>query len=71
VDKLSRADLIEQGIRGDAIGDLASGQKKSDRTAITIGQGVDFGCATAARASDRLAPLPPFPPEAQRCAFTA
>ena len=48
VDKLNRADFIEQRIRGDAIRNLAAGQKESDRTAIGIGQGVDFGGTTAA-----------------------
>ena len=32
---------------------------------------MDLGGASAARAPDRLGPLPPFPPEAERCAFTA
>ena len=71
VNDLGRGDLIEQGIRGDAIGDLAAGEQKGDRATVAVGQGVDFGRASAARAADRLAPLPPFPPEAQRCAFTA
>jgi hemolysin D len=36
-----------------------------------IGQRVDFRRATAARAANGLIFLPPFPPEAERCAFTA
>lgn len=71
VDQFGRADVIEQRIGGDAIGHLAAGEKKSDRTAIQIGQGMDFGRAPAARASDCLTLLPPFPPEAHRCALTA
>jgi hypothetical protein len=27
---------------------------------------MDFGCTPAARSTDRLTALPPFPPEAQR-----
>ena len=63
--------LIEQGVGGDAIGNLAAGQQERDGAAVLVGQGMDFGRASAARAADRLAALPPFPPEAQRCAFTA
>ena len=59
-------EMIEQGIGGDAIGHLAAGQQERDRAAQTVGQGVDFGGASAARAADRLAALPPFPPAAQR-----
>ena len=56
---------------GLAIGDLAAGQQEGDRAAEIIGQGVDLGRAPAARAADRLIALPPLPPDAERCAFTA
>ena len=59
-------EVVEQGVGGDAVGHLAAGQQEGDRAAQAIGQGVDFRGATAARAADRLAPLPPFPPAAQR-----
>jgi hypothetical protein len=62
---------VEQGIGGNAIGNLAAGEQEGDGATVLVGQGVDFGGAAAARAADRLVPLPPFPPEAQRCAFTA
>ena len=45
---------------------LARGQMKRDRPAKRIAQRMDFGCAPAARTTDRLTALPPFPPEAQR-----
>lgn len=64
-------EVFEQGVGRGAIGNLAASQQESDRAAVYIGQGVDLGRAAAARAADRLAVLPPFPPEAQRCAFTA
>lgn len=48
VDKLGGADLIEQRIRGDAIGNLTASQKKRDRAAGVIGQRVDLGGTPAA-----------------------
>ncbi len=36
-----------------------------------VGQRMDFRRPTATRATDRLIFLPPFPPAAERCAFTA
>jgi len=58
--KLSRADLIEQRIRCDAIGDLAAGEKKSDWAANAIGQSVDFGGATAQASVRSPGFAPPF-----------
>ncbi len=63
--------LVEQGVGRGTVGDLAAGQHKGDRTAEIVGQCVDFGCASASRSADRLVELPPFPPEALRCALTA
>lgn len=48
VDQLGRADLIEQRIGRNAIWHMAAGEKKSDRTAISIGQRMDFCGASAA-----------------------
>lgn len=62
---------VEQLIGGNTIRYLTAGQEKGDRSAQSIGQGVDFGRATATRTTDRLVEFPPFPPEALRCAFTA
>ena len=53
------------------IGDLSAGEQEGDGAAVAIGQRVDFGGAAAARTTDGLFSLPPFPPEAERCAFTA
>lgn len=56
---------------GGAISHLAAGRQERDRATQLVRQGMDFGGAPAARAADRLTVLPPFPPEAERCAFTA
>ena len=52
------------------IGDIAGRQREGDRSAAIIGQTMDFRGAPSARATDRLRPLPPFAPAAERCAFT-
>ena len=52
--------LVEQNVRRGAISNLAAGQQKPDRAAETIGQGMDFGGATATRATNCLILLPPF-----------
>ena len=59
-------EVVEQGIGGNAVGDLAAGQQEGDRAAQTVGQRMDFGGPAAARTADCLVPFPPFPPEAQR-----
>ena len=64
--ELGAGEAVEQGVGGNAIGHLAAGQQEGDRAAPEVGQGVDFGGPSAARAADRLAALPPFPPAAQR-----
>ena len=69
--EIGRGHLIEQGVGGNAVRHLPAGQQKRDGAAVLIGQRVDFGGASTARAADRLALLPPFPPDAQRWAFTA
>ena len=52
------------------VSDVAGRQREGDRSAAIIGQTMDFRGATAARTPDRLRPLPPFAPAAERCAFT-
>jgi len=58
--------LVEQGIGGGAVGDLAAGQQECDRAAEAIGQRVDFRRPPAAGTADRLREFPPLAPEAQR-----
>ena len=56
----------QNGRSGGNIGVLAWRQKKRNGSAKRIAQRMDFGCTPAARSTDRLTALPPFPPEAQR-----
>ena len=58
--------LVEQGIGGGAVGDLAAGQQEGNRAAEAIGQRVDFRRPPAAGTADRLREFPPLAPEAQR-----
>ncbi len=62
---------VEQQICSGAISDIATCQQEGKRATGIIGQRVDFGRAPAPRPAYGLVPLPPFPPEAQRWAFTA
>ena len=48
---------------------LAAGQEDGKKTAFSICDCVDFCVAPAARASNRLALFPLFPPDAERCAL--
>jgi hypothetical protein len=63
--------LFEQPGAGCPGSDLAAREYEGERTALGVGQRVDFRCAPAARTADRLILLPPFPPLAERWAFTA
>lgn len=71
MDQIGGGHLVEQSVGGDAIRHLPAGEQEGDGAAVPVDQGVDFGRAAAARATDRLLLLSPFPPEAQRCAFMA
>ena len=62
---------LEQSFGRLAIHRLTAGQQKGQRPTAAVGQGVDLRRPPAARAADRLAPLHPLPPPAQRCALTA
>jgi len=53
-----------------AVVDLAARDGEVQRTAFAIDSGMDFRRSPAAADADRLIFLPPFPPLAQRCAFT-
>ncbi len=53
------------------VGDLAAGQEDGVRPPLAVDERVDLGRAPTSRAPDGLGVLPPGPPEAQRCAFTA
>ena len=49
--------------------DVARREQKDAWAAFGIGQGMDFCRPPAARAADRFAEGPPFPPAAERCAL--
>lgn len=71
VQKTDGGHSVQQRLGGDAIRDVAAGQVEGDGTAVQVYEGVDFGGASAARTADGLGALPPLPPDALRCAFTA
>jgi len=48
---------------------LARRQAQRNGPSACVGQGMNLGRPSAARASDRLRIFPPFPPEAERCAL--
>ena len=49
---------------------FASGQQDGEEPPFSIRKGVDLRVAPSARAANSLLLLPPFPPEAERCALT-
>jgi hypothetical protein len=49
---------------------VARCQVEGEWSAVSIGDGVDLGVATAPADADRLDVSPPLPPAAERCAFT-
>jgi len=53
-----------------AVRRLARRQQEGERPAVAIGDRVDLGIAAAPADADRLEVCPPFPPAAERCAFT-
>ncbi len=52
------------------VGDISRCQRDGDDPATSIGQTMDFRGSSAPRDADRLRVLPPFPPDAERWAFT-
>ena len=60
----------QQMLRRLAVGCLSRCQQEGERSALAIGDGVDLGVASTPADPDRLAMRPPFPPAAERCAFT-
>ena len=66
---LCRLGSADETLRDRVIMRLATGQENGKKTALSICNCVDFRIAPAARASNRLRLLPPFPPAAERCAL--
>ena len=65
----SGLDATDETLGRWAIMRVAPTQEKGKKTAFSICECVDLRVAPAARAADRLFLLPPFPPEAERCAL--
>ena len=66
-DQLTHGRRLRQHVgRSRDVGVLARRQVQDDRTALWVGQSMDFRRASASRAPDRLCVFPPFPPEALR-----
>ena len=61
---------VEQGLEMTRVGRFAAGQVEGDDVAGGVRFCVDFRGEAAARASERLAFLPPFAPAADTCART-
>ena len=49
---------------------LATGQEDGEKAALSICECMDLCVAPASRATNSLLLLPPFPPDAERCALT-
>lgn len=49
---------------------VASSQQDGEEASFSIRECVDLRVAPSARAANSLLVLPPFPPEAERCALT-
>ena len=64
-------EVTDPRLRGCAVGDSRAREQESDRSSGSVAQGVDLGAASGAGSPDGLAPLPPFPATAERCARTA
>ena len=62
-------DQVKEQFRRATVGRLAAGQREAERPSEFVGERVDLGRAAAPADADRLRPLPPFPPAAQRCTF--
>lgn len=63
-------DTVDQVLGLANVGCLPAREMEADRLALGVGRRVDLGGPAAARTTDCLFPLPPFPPAAQRWALT-
>jgi len=66
---LSLFGLVDQWFGNRAIMRLAAGQEEGKKTSLSICNCMDFRIAAASAPTNRLILLPPFPPDAERCAF--
>ena len=56
--------------RASYVAGIARRETDGPRAAEEVGEDMDLGGAAASRDADRLCLRPPFPPWAERCAFT-
>jgi hypothetical protein len=66
---LGRLGRFDQRFGGWAVMRFTARQGKGKKTSLSICNCMDFRVAAASRPTNRLILLPPFPPEAERCAF--
>jgi hypothetical protein len=62
-------DSAEQPLRDRAVVSFTPSQQDSEKAAFSIRECVDLRVAPSSRTANRLLFLPPFPPEAERCAL--
>ena len=62
-------DTPDQALTNRIVVRLAAAQEDGEKAALSICDCVDLRVAPTARAANRLALRPPFPPPAERCAF--
>src|SRR5262249_46008690 len=65
-----RPPSADQALRDRAIMRFAAGQQDGNKAPFSICECVNLRVAPAARAANSLLLFPPFPPAAERCAFT-
>ena len=70
VDDTAPGQGVQQMLGGPAVRGLPRRQQEGEGSAWTVGDGMDLGVATAPADTDRLEVRPPFPPAAERWAFT-
>ena len=70
VDDAARRQVRQQPYARLAVGRLSGRQQEGERSPLAVGDGMDLGVASASADADRLGARPPFPPAAERCAFT-
>ena len=64
-----RTDPLQQGPCDADVVDVAGRQQQGTRSALPVGQRVEFARLATARLAERLEIGPPFPPPAERCAL--
>ena len=71
VDHVAIGQKVEEFAAGRAIGDVSACDQEREGTTVLVRQSVNFGGSATPGTTDRLIFLPPFPPAAERWAFTA